>query len=259
MNFFYGIRNSIIDSKITIPRFQSLNDSIKNCSLYQLEISNQRWKITSLNDCEISESFYSINGNLINNENIFCLATQEEILELKKNNYSKLVDFNKHTDSTFFRANLQVSIKGGGFSSYQSEYPFSMVTKKGSILSPLSSLLDINANENIIFLKNIYEMPVHDKFKVFFVNFKTKKVLKQITVLTNCLNEINVEKDFIKPEVFLYTDKYLGVPMFCSISNMHLSLEHSHPPHEYIHGHNKFKIVSDLKKEFNEIINSKIS
>ena len=74
-------------------------------------------------------------------------------------------------------------------------------------------------------------------------------------VLTNFLNEIIVDKEFIKPEVFLFTDKYLGVPIFCSIQSNHVSFEHTHPPHEYIISENKFKVVSELKKEFNEIIN----
>ena len=80
-------------------------------------------------------------------------TTKEEILELEKNNHSRLLNLNNYTDtSPAFRANLQVSIKGGGFSSYQSEYPFDMVTKKGSILSSLSSLCNRSADENIIFL-----------------------------------------------------------------------------------------------------------
>ena len=69
-----------------------------------------------------------------------------------------------------------------------------MVTKKGSILSSLSSLCNRSADENIIFLKNIYELPIQDEFGVFFVNLKTKKVLKREVVLTNFLNEIIVGK-----------------------------------------------------------------
>ena len=74
-------------------------------------------------------------------------------------------------------------------------------------------------------------------------------------VQTNYLNEIPVDKKFIKPEIFLFSDKYIGVPIFCSIKNKHLSFEHTHPPHEYIQGKDKFKIVNQLKKEFSEIIN----
>ena len=68
------------------------------------------------------------------------------------------------------------------------------------------------------------------------------------------LNEIIVEKEFIKPEVFLFTDKYIGIPIFCSIKDKHISLEHTHPPHEYLMNNDRFRIVNELKKEFREII-----
>ena len=256
MNYFFGIKNSFLNSKLTIPRFQNSNPTKKEYMLFQLEIINQSWKISNLINIDLNSDFYKIDSSLIGNGNIFCLATKAEILELEKNNYSKLVNFNNFTDTLpDYRANLQVSIEGGGFSSYQSEYPFSMVTKKGSILSSLSSLCNKNADQNIIFFKNIYELPIQEEFCVFFVNIKTMKVLKKEVVSTNFLNEIIVEKEFIKPEVFLFTDKYIGIPIFCSIKNKHISLEHTHPPHIYILNEDKFRIISELKKEFSEIIN----
>ena len=256
MNYFFGIKNSFLNSKLTIPRFQNSNPTKKEYILFQLEIINQSWKISNLSNIDLNSDFYKIGSSLIGNGNIFCLATKAEILELEKNNYSKLVNFNNFTDTIpDYRANLQVSIEGGGFSSYQSEYPFSMVTKKGSILSALSSLCNKNADQNIIFFKNIYELPIQEEFCVFFVNIKTMKVLKKEVVSTNFLNEIIVEKEFIKPEVFLFTDKYIGIPIFCSIQDKHISFEHTHPPHEYIMSEDKFKLVSELKKEFSEIIN----
>ena len=256
MNYFFGIKNSFLNSKLTIPRFQNSNPTKKEYMLFQLEIINQSWKISNLSNIDLNSDFYKIGSSLIGNGNIFCLATKAEILELEKNNYSKLVNFNNFTDTDpDYRANLQVSIKNGGFSSYQSDYPFSMVTKKGSILSALSSLCNKNADQNIIFFKNIYELPIQEEFCVFFVNKKTMKVLKKEVVSTNFLNEIIVEKEFIKPEVFLFTDKYIGVPIFCSIQDKHISFEHTHPPHQYIMSEDKFKLVSELKKEFSEIIN----
>jgi len=256
VNYFFGIKNSFLNSKLTIPRFQNSNPTKKEYMLFQLEIINQSWKISNLSNIDLNSDFYKIGSSLIGNGNIFCLATKAEILALEKNNYSKLVNFNNFTDTNpDYRSNLQVSIEGGGFSSYQSDYPFSMVTKKGSILSALSSLCNKNADQNIIFFKNIYELPIQEEFCVFFVNKKTMKVLKKEVVSTNFLNEIIVEKEFIKPEVFLFTDKYIGIPIFCSIQDKHISFEHTHPPHEYIMSEDKFKLVSELKKEFSEIIN----
>jgi hypothetical protein len=256
VNFFFGIKGSNIDSKLTIPRFQNSHPTKKEYIVFQLEVSNKKWKASHLNNIKISQDFYQIDNHVINNGSIFCLSTRAEFLELEKSNYSKLLNLNTYTDTNpDFRANLQVSIKGGGFSSYQSDYPFSMVTKKGSILSPLSSLCNISADNNIIFLKNIYELPIQDKFNAYFVDLKERKVLKKEVLQTNFLNEISVEKELIKPDVFLFTDQYLGVPIYCSIKNKHISLEHTHPPHEYIMSQDKFNTINKLKKEFFEIIN----
>jgi len=63
-----------------------------------------------------------------------------------------------------------------------------------------------------------------------------------------------LKKEFIKPEIFLVSENYLGIPMYVSIKNNFLSFEHTHPPHEYILSENKFIKVSNLKKEINEII-----
>ena len=54
--------------------------------------------------------------------------------------------------------------------------------------------------------------------------------------------------------MFFITKGFLGIPIYLSLKDGHLSLEHSHPPHEYILGKNKFKKVSELKKELNEIV-----
>ena len=71
MNFFFGVKNSIIDSKLTIPRFQNSNSTKKRYMVFQLEISNQRWKINNLSDVELRRDFYKIDSNQIDNGNIF--------------------------------------------------------------------------------------------------------------------------------------------------------------------------------------------
>ena len=86
MNFFFGVKNSVIDSKLTIPRFQNSNPTKKEYMVFQLEISNQRWKINNLSDVELNRDFYIIGSSFIDNGNIFFLATQDEIQEFKKVN-----------------------------------------------------------------------------------------------------------------------------------------------------------------------------
>ncbi len=252
MNFFFGIKTENIFSNLTIARFKNDGKNSEKHLLCKVAIKDSKWDLEILNDNVINEEFYSINEVLSDNENIFFLAQENEIEKFDKYKLKKL---NTFTD-TFpaYRSNLKISIRNGGFSSFQSEYPFDMVLKKGRILSPVSVLLNKNAKENIIFIKNIYEEPIQKKFNLFFVNIEKKKIVEKIELRTNYTNSINVSNELIKPEIYLITDKYLGAPLFVSIDNMHMSFEHTHPPHEYIMSNDKFKIISKLKREISEII-----
>jgi len=255
VNFFFGINSSIFNSQLTIPRFQNSKPSNSNYHLYKIQILNNKWEINEQTNVKSSKDFYWVDNNEMENGIIFFLAKKNEIQKIEKYNFKKLINLNSYTDTTpAYRANLKISLNNGGFSSYQSEYPFSMITKMGGILSPLSTLLNKEADKNIIFFKNIYFLPKKEEFNAYFIDIKTKKVLKKTKIFSNFLNEIIIEKNLIKPEIFLFTDNYIGVPIFCSIKNKHISFEHTHPPHSYIFSDDKFKVINSLKKEFSEII-----
>ena len=68
-------------------------------------------------------------------------------------------------------------------------------------------------------------------------------------------NFIEIQNDLLKPNIYLSTQEFLGIPIYLSIKNRHLSLEHTHPPHEYFFGENKYKNVKILKGKINEIFN----
>ena len=204
------------------------------------------------NKKKINDYFYILkNEDILDNE-IFFLADETILNEFDD---KKLKNFNNFTDTVpAFRANFKIYLNQGGFSSYQSEYPYSMIGKKGTILSSINSLANADADKNYILIKNIFEEPIEENFKAYLVNYKTKNIEEQFDVKTNCINCIEINNKFIKPEIFLTTDKYLGVPMYVSVKNNFLSFEHTHPPHEYILSENKFIKVSNLKKEINAII-----
>jgi hypothetical protein len=220
--------------------------------LYEATIHNNEWKIKQINNRKINKDFYFLNSKDITNSNIFFLASPKD-LELKNN---KLENFNKFTEtSPAYRANLKIIFKNKGFSSYQSEYPFSMIEKRGSILSSVSSLANKNADQNYIFIKNIFVEPIVKVFNIYLVDIIQKKIEEKFEVKTNYTNYFELKKNLIKPEIFLVSKKYLGIPMYVSVKNKHVSFEHTHPPHEYILSNNKYKKISDLKKEINENVN----
>jgi hypothetical protein len=252
MNFFFGLRTQFFTSELQIPTFQNRNQKKKNINLYEVFIENNKWKLEKINSKYHREDFYLLNNKLINNKKIFFLGYPEDFANF---NHRELEDLNEFTNtSPDFRSNFKINLKNGGFSSFQSEYPFEMTKKKGSILSQISSLANIDAKKNYLIFKNIYYLPIEQKFNGYFVNCKTKMIEATFELLTNNTNIVEIEQFLIKPEIFFVTNEYLGIPMYLSEKNGHLSLEHTHPPHEYIMGENRYKRVSSLKKEINEII-----
>ena len=252
MNFFFGASYGDFKSELQIPVFQNRNPKAKNINLYELYIENEKWKIIDKNKDSLNNDFYLLYDNDLNNDNIFFLASTED---LKSFDHSKLLDLNNFTNtSPDFRANLKIKYKNQGFSSYQSEYPYELIIKEGTTLSQISSLTDTQADENFLIFKNIFHLPIKKKFKGYFVNYDSKKIMYECELVTNKTNFIKIPTSIIKPEVFFVTKDFLGVPIYLTIKNGHLSLEHSHPPHEYILGQNKFKKVYELKKELNEIV-----
>jgi hypothetical protein len=254
MNFFFGIKNKEISTKLTIPRFRNREPKKIKCSLFSAEIIKNEWVIKNVTKGN-NENFFFLDNDLVNNDLIFFLAENKEV---EKNNLilkKKLVDLNSFTNtSPSYRVNLRIYNQFGGFSSYQSEYPYSMTTKNGSILSPVSILTNINSDYNKVFIKNIFHLPIIEKFKIYFIDIKNKKILKEEEIISNYTNEINIEKNFINENVYIFSKKYIGIPIYVSSRKNHLSIEHTHPPHDYILGKDKFTTINKLKFEINEII-----
>ena len=252
MNFFYGVNNNLLKSEIQIPIFQNRNLRKSNYKLFKTSPENKKWILKEITIKKINDYFYVLQNEDISNNEIFFLA-EENIVSIFDEN--KLKKFNNFTDtSPAYRANFKIYLDQGGFSSYQSDYPYSMVTKKGSILSSISSIANAEADKNFVLIKNIFEDPIEENFRAYLVNYKNKCIEDQFEIKTNYTNCIEINNKLIKPEIFLVTDKYVGVPMYVSTKNNFLSFEHTHPPHEYILSDNKFVKISNLKKEINEII-----
>lgn len=252
MNIFFGIKTDAFKSTLNIPKFKNDNTINSNYSLYLLKIVNAEWVYEKIDGDKESE-FYFINSDISNNENIFLISKDTEMINLKKKN--EILDLNSFTNSSpAYRANLKIKIKDGGFSSYQSEYPFSMTTKKGSILSPISTLLNYYADQNFLIFKNIFHKPINKNFKIYVINIKSKQILRIFNCKSNQTNIFEVSKDIIHSENFIYSKNYLGIPIYVSIKSKHVSMEHTHPPHEYILTDDKFYRVALLKKKFDEVI-----
>jgi hypothetical protein len=66
MNFFFGVKNNILCSEITIPRFQNQSNTQTKYNLYGAFIKSNKWNINLFNNCEINKQdlntiiFYAI-------------------------------------------------------------------------------------------------------------------------------------------------------------------------------------------------------
>ena len=130
-----------------------------------------------------------------------------------------------------------------------------MLGKSGIIFSSIHPLTNKDAEENFIIFRNVCEDPIEEDFKAYFIDYKKKVIEEEIVLKSNNTNIININKNLIKPEMFFVSKKYLGIPMYLSLKENHLSFEHTHPPHSYIYSENKYEILKKIKYEFNEIIN----
>ena len=55
-----------------------------------------------------------------------------------------------------------------------------MTNKNGNILSPVDMLLSKDNENNYIIFKNIYHKPINLSFNAYLVDYKNKKILKNI-------------------------------------------------------------------------------
>lgn len=249
MHFFYGVKSNLFKSELQIPTFKNRYFSTKNeYILCKCFIKDNKWQFEKLLNKKINDKFFLVKYEYISNDEFFFLISEEGFSELIESELREI-------DKFAVRANLKVYFDNGGFSSYQSDYPFGMIEKKGNITSCIGTLANVNAENNYILFTNIMQKPIKNKFNAYLVNIKSKSKVHKYELYTNTTNILEIEKSFIKPEIYFVSDNYLGIPSFISVKNKHISFEHTHPPHAYILNSKKFDLVKKLKDKFNEIIN----
>tara|TARA_A100001011_G_C14116129_1_gene759163 strand:- start:85 stop:876 length:792 start_codon:yes stop_codon:yes gene_type:complete len=257
MNIFFGLETDIINSNLKIPKFKNNFTFGHEIELLKAEINNnKKWKISkSVNNFD--DDFYFVESKNLSDNEIYFLSLKSE-LDFNFNHEIEIdciKDFSNYTNTKpAYRCSLNIENNNGGFSSYQSEYPFKMTNGNGSVLSPITNLLNKNSDKKIIFFRNIYHLPLNLEFDAYIIDYKEKKILDKKTFLTNKTNFFKIENDYLSDGVFLFVDGFLGIPIYYMEKKNHISFEHTHPLTEYILDKNRYKIISDLKNEFKNII-----
>lgn len=255
MNYFFLCSTDGLSSTLHIPKFQNNGRVAPDMKLFSAKVISGKWDV-ELVSCDEDQNFFYVNADEQNIHAIYFLATINEVGD-EHIRCDTLIDYNNFTKTVpDYRANLSVCNKLGGFSSYQSEYPYGMVNKRGSIISSVGNLTNVHAKRNLVFLKNIYAVPSEINYFAYLVCKQTNSIKKRFVMQTNRLNVINLVDEDCNPNHYLVSDGYLGIPIYLSENaSGHLSFEHTHPPHSNAFGPQSIPSVKRLKNELLKIIN----
>ena len=252
MNFFFHVESKSLSSKLTIPKFQNFGIQNNENSLFSARINENKWIVEPYSDRQ-DDRFWFVDIDNSNPDKIFFIATEEQAREVEfKNELCDLNDFTK--TSPEFRANLLIFNSVGGFSSYQSEYPFGMTQRLGTIYSDCGSVTVEQCKKVGVFFRNIYSKPIHSNGSLFLYDDSEKNIIEEFNLKLNKTSYINLTKykNRLK-HCFLITKNILGIPIYSvEYADGGLSFEHTHPPHEAIGGPERFNLVGKIKGKASE-------
>ena len=252
MHLFFGLNNELFYSNIIIPKFSFKDSFFNECILCKINIVDQSWKISLLDDIENDKNFFYLKENKVKNNDIFFLATKKQIELFDKN---KINDLGSFTSQKNYRASFSIFYrKSNGFSSYQSEYPFKMTKARGSVVTSTALVTNYGC-KNYLLLKNIIDAPINKNFNAYIVNYKTKKIIDTFQLKTNCSNFLELTDKHIQPENYLITDKYLCIPIYISEKDGHISMEHTNPLTSNLLSEDRVELTKKFKNKIYEIIN----
>ncbi len=249
MNYFFSVNNDDYISELTIPKFKNKSLPSSKINLYSLETNEGEWILNEVITDQDKDFFY-LTSDLSNNKIYF--ISENKNFKFNKSNL-ELIDNFTDTEPAF-RSNLLIKNQEGGFSSYQSEYPYEMTLRKGNILSSLETLLNKKSDKNYIIFKNIFFKPINEKFFGYLIDYESDKILDKFELKTNLTNIVKINKKYINKNTFFFSYGYLGIPIFLNEIESNISLEHTHPLQLYIKGKEGFAKASELKNHFVEII-----
>ena len=133
--------------------------------------------------------------------------------------------------------------------SYQGEFPNSLSKKKISLVSCNPMSQNSNNVKSYFYLVNLFHEPIREKFKVEVLN-SNKKVIDELYCYTNTINYFEITNSFKKNDILIFKSiNHGGIPIYFNFTKnyKHLSMEHTHPPVEYVYGGNRLEIQKEKK------------
>ena len=260
MAFFPLPNTSIASGFCIVHNFPPNNwEPIKNCkkTIWAIYSDGEKWKTRELDTIEIGESkkyFYNDICNCFEKENQPLI-----LLQFRNSSLPKILDtlppheyiYNKVPE---WRATVGFYLDNSE-TSYQGEVnPFPC---KASLLTFHPFIQYRNINNYFLFI-NIENSPIIREEKIEIYESKTKKLIDKVNIYNNSCNLIEIDDYNFKQDelpVFICR-KMAGIPFglgICKDKKM-LSLEHTHPPASFVVQGERFKVQSEIKYNWFNIL-----
>lgn len=257
MNYFFFTSSDDYDCRLTIPKFRVDGRTRPDNKLIRARIIGGSWDFETVDADEENDAFWYLDVASFDADDILFIATPQELRRQRKE--KNLINLNDFKDSDpAFRCNLAVSNGEGGWSSYQSEYPYRMAGRRGTIFSNIATLSNPGEKLDGCFLRNIFHQPIVESYRVAVLDTATDKVVMEASASSNRSSYISF--DDLPPDrgnLVLWAENFLGIPIYVSSDDRHnISMEHTHPPHESVHGVDRFALVGRMKAKYDEKLSS---
>ncbi len=240
MNYYFFLDfpdndyNSSLDI-FNMPSNKKLcKDSLRDCFVNAFYSDGKKWifhQHTTLNKNESILIKKSDLPNHFQDKSVFLNYSFESKFET-----ALLKDLDYMNANPDWRANINI-FNSNTSSSYQGEYPGEFLDRKISLVS-CTPMLQKNA-QNYFYLVNLQSNPIVEPFLLeVYDNYKNK--LDEITFYTNTINIFKLEnlKNNLNENMLIFISrKQGGVPIYLSksLDDKSISLEHTHPPVEYLY------------------------
>ena len=256
MNYFFFLNHPDPDLESSIELFNRApmdifsNEKKESKNIYLFYIENQKWRNELYMKIQYNTSILIKKSDLLpkfKDKSVFVSMTDREL-------NGDEAPFNDNTMQSIpaWRSNIKISSKFTA-TSYQGEIPGSFLNLNLSLTS-CSPFLQFGENiENYFYLINLNSDPIEREFKIEILD-KHKQLIDKIICRTNYVNVFNLNflKKLTDDYMFIFRSKgFGGIPLYFArtIDNKSFSLEHTHPPQEYLFLGNR-NLYQKKKKSF---------
>tara|TARA_B110000259_G_scaffold188295_1_gene246311 strand:- start:24 stop:788 length:765 start_codon:yes stop_codon:yes gene_type:complete len=250
MNFFYFLKHidtnlySTIDLFNNPPMKRFYNNKLENRLIRVFYSENNKWNFYDYGFLEPNKNITINSIDIINKlgNNSFFIAL------IKKENTIFDIDDYMLSQPTW-RSNIAIRSTNTS-SSYQGEIPSHFLHNKISLVSCSPMIQNIDKTQNFFYLVNLFKNPVKEKFIVEVFD-RNKVLIKKLDCYTNTINCHEITDISRGHELLIFkSNNHGGIPLYFTKSedNKYLSLEHTHPPVEYVYSGNRLQIQKNKKK-----------